>query len=171
MNVLEIVKAFDVFLEKYHVHLDLIVVGGAALNLLEVTSRVTYDIDSLQRLPEHVVRLAQEFAKINNLPIEWLNSGPEELAQHLPIQWKDRVQIIYKGLNLSISTLGRLELIMSKCWAYCDRERDLDDIIALKPTSVELDSIQNWLIPLDANPKWPDYVRYRIAILKKYCGI
>ena len=65
---------------------------------------------------------------------------------------------------------GRIELLMSKVFALCDRGVDLQDCIALAPTALELDAILPWLEHQDANPEWPEYVRGVVADLRRRLG-
>ncbi len=174
MDVLSVIQKFDQFLEENgHMTFEATIVGGAALTLLKLISRATNDVDILypKQLPSSIRNAAEAFAKENHLPLEWLNCGPAESATYLPKGWDQRLENVFQGKCLRLVTLGRIELLMTKCWAYCDRERDLPDIVALKPTSSELDKIEAWLKPLDANPDWPSYVVKIFLSLRKECGV
>ena len=169
MDIQDVALKFDQFLHDNDSSFHAVVIGGAALSLLKVISRVTNDIDVLEpkTLPKKVDQLAKEFAISHHLPPNWLNCGPADVMDYLPKGWQSRTQKIFDGKNLKLKTLGRQELLMTKCWAYCDRERDLDDIIALRPSKDELIKIREWLKPLDANPQWPEYVDKIVAKLEK----
>ncbi|MCB9228836.1 MAG: hypothetical protein H6618_04420 [Deltaproteobacteria bacterium] len=160
MNITAIIQAFDDFLGRQHQDFEGIIVGGAALNLLSITSRVTRDVDVMvpDSLPHQIAECAREFALQNNLPADWLNTGPADIVRYLPKNWQKRTQEIFKGKHLHLKTLGKKELLMTKCWAYCDRERDLNDILAMNPDKKDLEEITEWLKPLDANPDWPCFV-------------
>jgi hypothetical protein len=80
------------------------------------------------------------------------------VTDYLPELWLNRTKILFEGSALTLLTLGRLDLLMTKCWAYCDRSKDLEDILSLKPTVTELQVIEEWLKPLDGNPDWPSHV-------------
>lgn len=171
MDIKKTIEAFDDYLAARGESFDAVIVGGAALNLLEVTSRVTRDVDVLKpnSLLKNIRTHAQAFASEKNLPKDWLNTGPADLVSHLPNGWETRTRTVFSGQSLSLSTLGREELLMSKCWAYCDRERDLDDIVAMRPTKNEIQKITEWLKPLDTNPQWPEFVEDRMQRLAKKC--
>jgi hypothetical protein len=171
MNIPDIIEKFDRYLNEHHQNFSAIIVGGAALSLLRVTSRVTNDIDVLNPnvLPEKVGLLTKEFALQNNLPESWINCGPSDVSTFLPEGWMARTRKIFSGKNLELITLGHGDLILTKCWAYCDRQRDLEDIVAMSPTINELKAAREWLKPLDSHPGWPDYVDKAMSILEKSC--
>ena len=73
-----------------------------------------------------------------------------------------RRHTVYQGRFLQLKSLGKTELLMTKCWAYCDRERDIEDIIAMQPSERDLENVTRWLKPLDGNPDWSTYVEERM---------
>ena len=77
---------------------------------------------------------------------------------------------LYKGKALNLLTLGRMDLLCSKLYAYCDRQQDLADCLALKPNPRELGQCLPWLLQRDANPLWPDHVRVSLNQLKEVLG-
>ncbi len=171
MNIKEVIKNFDKFLHEHDESFSATIIGGAALTLLKVTSRTTHDVDILnpKTIPDKISQLSKEFAMKNNLPENWLNCGPADVVNYLPKDWEKHTRKVFEGESMELTTLGRKELIMTKCWAYCDRERDLDDIIALSPTKQELKETREWLKPLDANPGWPEYVDKAMTKLEQAC--
>ncbi len=66
---------------------------------------------------------------------------------------------------MKLRTLGRLDLLRTKLYAYCDRQQDLQDCLALKPTASELRSLYPWLRERDLNELWPDHVRRSLAAI------
>ena len=172
MNVSKIIAEFDSFLGTEHQEFEAVIVGGAALNLLGIVTRVTNDVDVIhpESLPDAIAHAASQFAKTKNIPEGWLNCGPRSIVEYLPVGWESRSVVVFRGKNLRLVSLGRQELLFSKCWAYCDRERDLDDILAIQPTPVELDAVVAWLKPLDANPGWPAFVEKMIGRLAQMAG-
>src|SRR5690606_2942500 len=98
------------------------------------------------------------------------NSGPSILLQHLPTDWRSRIQQLYVGQSLRLSTLGRVDLIRSKLWAMCDRMRDVEDLIALQPDEREIELAVAWVKPLDANPDWPVHVESMALALRRRLG-
>lgn len=109
-------EAFDAWLLARRLELEAVVVGGAALVLLGVIERQTRDVDILHpELSEGVVEAAREFASHFRgsgiaLSDDWLNNGPIQLAGVLPEGWKHRVQLVFTGKALRLTTLGRTDL-------------------------------------------------------------
>ncbi len=115
------------------------------------------------QLPDTIKEAASEFAgqlrqQGGILADDWLNNGPSLLADVLPERWRDRIQIAFSGQVLTLSTLGRMDLLRSKLFALCDRATDLPDCIALAPTPDEMEAILPWLERQDGNPDWPAHV-------------
>ncbi len=160
----ETLTQFDIFLAECGLVLDAIIIGGTALALLGVISRQTRDCDVLHpELPEVIKEAATAFAtqvrqQGEVLADDWLNNGPSLLADVLPDGWRGRIQIAFSGRALSLSTLGRMDLLRSKLFALCDRGTDLPDCLALAPSQEELEVILPWLEQQDANPDWPAHV-------------
>jgi hypothetical protein len=170
------IEAFDAYLAARSLRLDAIVVGGSALALLGVTDRQTRDFDILHpELPEHIAAAARAFAaQLRGDGVEladtWLNNGPMQLAEVLPDGWRLRVQLAFAGAALTLTTLGRADLLKTKLFALCDRGIDLADCIALAPTVEELVDAEPWLATQDANPSWPDHVRATLEDLRGRLG-
>lgn len=157
------IEAFDTWLAARSLRLDAIVVGGSALALLGVTNRPTRDFDILHpELPNEIEAAARAFAahlREDGVEIadDWLNNGPMQLTDVLPSGWRLRVRAVFSGTALTLTTLGRADLLKTKLFALCDRGTDLADCIALAPTIEELEEAEP-LAEQDANPMWPDHV-------------
>jgi len=170
------IEAFDAWLPTRSLRLDAIVVGGSALALLGVTDRQTRDFDILHpELPEEITKAARDFAvhlrsEGIELTEEWLNNGPMQLAEVRPDGWRLRVQTAFTGASLTLTTLGRADLLKTKLFALCDRGTDLADCIAMAPSTIELESAEPWLSGQDANPMWPDHVRATLDDLRRRLG-
>jgi len=129
----------------------------------------------LPELPPAIASAARDFAKAQrqagvDLRGDWLNNGPMQLGDVLPAGWRARVQRIFEGQALALSTLGRSDLLKSKLFALCDRGTDLPDCIALAPTAEELAECAPWLEEQDGNELWPAHVRATIADLAQKLG-
>jgi hypothetical protein len=176
MKPAETIALFDAFLAERALVLEAVVIGGAALGLLGVVSRQTRDCDILHpALPQAVRDAAREFAAARRrsgavLVDDWLNNGPASLANDLPNGWQRRLQPVFSGRALTLLTLGRLDLLMSKLFALCDRGLDLLDCVALAPTEQDLSEIMPWLVERDANPGWPAHVEETITDLRRRMG-
>lgn len=156
MKPKETIASFDAFLVEQGLTLEAIVIGGAALSLLGVVSRQTHDCDVLHpELPQTIVDAAREFAGFRRrnddlLADDWLNNGPSSLTDVLPSGWMERSQTVFSGTAIILHCLGRIDLLMSKLFALCDRGIDLQDCIALAPTAGELNEVMPWLELQDA---------------------
>lgn len=173
MRPRETLEHFDHFLARLGLSLDAVVLGGAALALLGVVSRPTRDCDVLHpELPIAIRDAARAFAIERRalgdaLDDDWLNDAPSSLGRVLPDGWLTRVQEVFRGRAIVLRSLGRVELLMSKLFALCDRSIDLQDCIALAPTVEELREILPWLVQQDANPEWPTHVQATISDLQQ----
>jgi len=176
MDPTQTLAAFDRFLARNELRFEAIVIGGAALALLGITTRQTRDCDVLDPLlPEDIARAAREFASQqraagNELADDWFNNGPRDLVNVLPRGWSERSVELLMGDGLVLRTLGREDLLLTKLFALCDRALDLADCLALKPTSAELAGLLPWVERQDANPDWPSHVRGTLADLARRLG-
>jgi len=90
----DIIALFDRYLEAHGLHFEAVVIGGAALNLLGVVSRLTKDCDILfPEIPEEIANASKTFAlevrrNGGDLGDEWLNNGPASLQTQLPPGWE-----------------------------------------------------------------------------------
>jgi hypothetical protein len=171
----EVIVAFDEYLGAKGLSFSGTIIGGAALIVMEVLDRVTQDIDCLDpKIPDEIKKASVEFAeeRADDLALKenWLNNGPASLKLDLPKSWRRQVVRIYEGKNLSLYTLGRLDLLRSKLFAYCDRQQDLEDCEALRPTLDELQTCLPWLVERDANPMWPAHVKTSLHRLAEKLG-
>lgn len=164
MKIKDTIRGFDAYLADRGLRFEAIVIGGVALGLLEVISRETRDCDVLEpAIPAPVAHAAREFAADRRaagevLTDDWLNDGPSQLADVLPSGWRERTIALFEGTAIRFRGLGRIELLMSKVFALCDRGLDIADCIALAPTPAELAEIEPWLTSQDGNPDWPEHV-------------
>jgi hypothetical protein len=170
------IEAFDRYLRGLGLRFEGVVVGGSALGLMGVILRPTRDFDILApELPPAIASAARDFAKAQrqagvDLLDDWFNNGPIQLGDVLPVGWRERLQRIFEGQALVLSTLGRPDLLKSKLFALCDRGTDLADCIALAPTAEELAAGEPWLAVQDGNELWPAHVRATVADLARRLG-
>jgi len=163
-----ILPDFELFLANKGLSFEAVIIGGAAMQLMGLTERVTKDCDVLSpKIPSDLKEASKEFASQHGLSEEWLNNGPETLIRDLPSGWEQALTPLYEGKNLKLFTLGRLDFIRSKLFAFVDRGIDLQDLIKLKPTMAEIDELREWLSERDGNPDWPKYVEIRLNELIK----
>lgn len=159
MEIREKIELFDKYLGKRRLRFEAIVIGGAALNIMRVISRETKDVDLISpKIPEEIKIASIDFAKTHPElgldPEAWMNNGPESILTNLPQGWDLDLQEIYKGQSLHLLTLGRLNLLRTKLYAYADRDIDFNDCVAMKPTKEEIDICKEWVLAGDTNPLW-----------------
>ncbi len=170
------IEAFDRYLAGLALRFDGVIIGGSALVLMGVVSRLTKDLDVLvPALPEVIANAARDFAKQQrqegkDLVDDWLNNGPAQLGDVLPAGWRERVAPLFKGEALTFSVLGRSDLLKSKLFALADRSLDIEDCLALKPTAEELAECLPWLEQQDGNEMWPKHVQDTLSALARRLG-
>ena len=95
---------------------------------------------------------------------------PGSLVRDLPAGWEKRRVPLFKGKSLKLRTLGRIDLLRAKIFAFCDRQQDFGDCVALKPTAKELRIIYPWLKERDLNELWPKHARTSLLAIAKELG-
>jgi hypothetical protein len=147
---------------------ELLVCGGSALNILGLIERSTRDVDVLayvkrggkgeiliikaDPLKPELSAAATKIARDFNLPDKWLNAEPASAVDlGLPHGIMERVITRRFGQNLTIHFLGRYDQIHFKLYAAVDQGagKHLDDLLALKPTSDEIEQAARWSMTHD----------------------
>jgi hypothetical protein len=157
----------------------IIIVGGAALNLLAVVSRATRDVDIVafaarragswrptqapSELPRSLGLAVSAVARDFNLVPTWMNTGPRMQWRYgLPRGFAGRVRWRrYGGLHVGLA--GRTDLIALKLFAATDADgpaagRHTRDLLALAPTDAELARAARWVKKQDAGALFPRHV-------------
>jgi hypothetical protein len=148
--------------------LEILICGGSALNVLGLVQRATEDVDVLayvrrdkggkvslvkaEPLTDELVAAAKKVARDFNLPEKWLNPGPASAVDlGLPDGLMERVITRKYGKKLIAHYLGRYDQIHFKLYASVDQGagKHLDDLLALKPTSDELENAARWTMTHD----------------------
>jgi hypothetical protein len=184
-------KAVGELLEAEGERIGIVVLGGAALNLLGVVRRATHDVDlvafgtpphgtepaSLRRadeLPKALAEAASRVARDLGLAPDWLNAAPaSQWDTRFPPGMGDRIEWRkYGGLDLGIVHIKDLTFF-KLCAAADDVGPDsvhLQDLIALHPSPKELDDAAVWVRSQDPSPAFAQsldgvltYVRQRLA--------
>lgn len=153
----------------------IVVLGGAALNLLGIVQRPTSDVDILafarpepgrpqqlrqppEPMPEALRRAIREVARDMRLEEDWLNIGPAlQWRAGLPPGLADRVHWRqYDALNVGL--VDRYDLIFFKLFAAADSPGSHSvhyrDLLALGPTADELEAAAEWVRTQDAAPEF-----------------
>jgi hypothetical protein len=149
---------------------ELLVCGGSALNVLGLVRRATKDVDILAyierndkgetflikaaSLTPELVMAAKKVARDFNLPDDWLNTGPASAVDlGLPNGFMDRVTTKVFGNKLTVHFLGHYDQIHFKLYAAVDQGagKHFDDLLALKPTSEEIEQAARWSVTHDVS--------------------
>ena len=176
IDIEDTIRAFDLYLAKLNLSFSGVAVGGAALNLLGIVTRLTKDCDILDPdIPDALLKHAAAFAAAQRqigktIGDDWFNNGPKSLKRTLPKGWEMRLQALFNGKALKLLTLHRTDLLKTKLFAYCDRDVDREDCMALRPTEKELDEAFEWVKDQDANSQWASHVTAQFGRLKKELG-
>ncbi len=135
--------------------------------MMGVISRETRDLDVITPdIDPVLLSAAQVIAAKLGLDREWLNNGPSGFIKDLESYWELRTQVIFEGSFLVVKSLGRRDLLATKLQGLCDRdENDLEDILFLKPTVQEIESLRTWLLQRDASVYWPERVDSQLSKL------
>lgn len=164
---------------------ELVVVGGAALNVLGVCIRPTKDVDVLavvdaqaedggsvllkhKPLPESIQAAAQTVADALGLDPGWLNAGPADLLDcGLPAGFEGRLAPRRYGTHLTIHLPTRFDLICLKVYAAADVGvgRHTEDLRALEPTCDELLAGARWARTQDPSEGFKDML---VALLNYF---
>lgn len=170
----------------------IVIIGGAALNLLQIVERVTQDVDILafgasskdgsartiveppHPIPEALRKAIERVAIDLDLMPAWLNTGPAlQWRQGLPPHLEQRVTWRRYGA-LDVGLVSRYDLIFFKLYASADSahssSRHVQDLLALRPSDTELDDAMQWVREQDVSPSFHHvldkviaYVHERIA--------
>ncbi len=155
--------------ERFHI----VVIGGAAVNLLGFVSRATTDVDILAfgrsdasgsirlvppdtPLPQILLDASKTVATDLNLDPNWLNTGPaSQWKSGLPPGLETRVHWMeYSGLVVGL--VDRYDLIFFKLYAAVDdvgpKSVHFQDLLALTPTDEELAAAAGWVRGQDPSP-------------------
>ena len=149
--------------------IEMVVCGGAALNILGFVSRPTEDVDVIAfvkqnkelikarpLLPE-LVEAAKRVREDFNLTDNWLNAGPADVMDlGLPDGLMNRVETRKYGKALTIHFLSRYDQIYFKLYAVIDQGygRHYDDLMELNPTANELESAARWSMTHDTSEEF-----------------
>jgi hypothetical protein len=146
---------------------ELVVCGGAALNVMGFVKRTTRDVDVLamvkragnaicieriETLPQYLLEAIKDIAGVLGLPDTWLNTGPKDLVRFgLPEGIETRLITKEYGKRLIIYYVGRTDQIYFKLFAAADQGpgRHLNDLVGLNPTIIEIESAARWAVIQD----------------------
>lgn len=144
--------------------ISLVVCGGTALAALGLVLRTTKDVDVLGVMEKGTIRkigafpvwlseAAMKVARDFNLPVDWLNLGPEsQLETGLPEGLPARLQKRVYGKRLTIYFISRIDQIFFKLFASLDRGGyHGEDLFKLNPSESELLAACHWVLSQDVS--------------------
>lgn len=138
--------------------LTLGICGGAALAITGLIPRTTKDIDLLfpLNLPKEFFEARTIVAKECGLSEEWINLGPKDLTiMGLPNGLEERAIRKTYGKSLETLVIARIDQIFFKVYASADRAGyHVQDLLALKPTDMELKQAVSWCTTHDASEEF-----------------
>lgn len=161
---------------------DLVIIGGAGLQVLGIIDRATKDVDvlatfddvlrSADPLPPPVVEAAARVAALLELPDDWLNPGPTSLLQWgLPDGFTDPLTS-KRYAALTAHFASRLDQICFKLFAFADLGggRHEMDLRSLQPTADELAFAAPWVRTQDPSPAFDSMLAKALAYLEQHDG-
>jgi hypothetical protein len=150
---------------------EMVVCGGAALNVLGYVRRTTKDVDVIALVEKDegsislvkagpfsplIKQAADKVQKDFNFPENWLNPGPASVMDFgLPKGLMERTETRFYGKGLIIHYLGRHDQIHFKLYAAVDQGgKHFDDLLVLKPSSRELEDAALWSMTQDPSEEF-----------------
>jgi hypothetical protein len=165
----DIERALDALgelLAAERVEIGIVVLGGAALNLLGILERTTRDVDVLaltssvsenglplltppEPLPQPLKRAMERVARDFRLPKDWVDTTMGlQLQTGLPPGLERRIHWRRYGALL-VGLVDRYDLIFFKLYAAADsggpESVHYQDLLTLHPSSEELDEAAAWV--------------------------
>ena len=155
-----VLSALGEQLEAVDFEFGIVLVGGAALSLSSFVTRATNDVDVIaiahgrhtqisppDKLPELFVAAVARVARDFGLDPNWLNT---DVAK----QWR---------VGLPDGFAGRVNWLFAASDNPGSDNRHYRDLLALRPTTSELQAAASWVVTQDASPAWPSEVARVLA--------
>lgn len=159
LNIKGALELLNFYLQKKNQTRAFTICGGASLYLQGITTRTTRDIDMVgEDMDQILTEAALLVAKDLGLKPKWLNTEPKSLARDMKPGWKDRVFLIHEDSHLKVFSISRSDMIFAKFYAYCDRQKDIEDLISMKVSPEEITDASNYTKTKDGHPLWPKHV-------------
>lgn len=173
-------------LYDYTAPVSLVVCGGSALNVLNIASRTTRDVDVLatvevtadgirlrhdRPLPKEFRNVVAEVGRDLGLEEDWLNMGPKDVLEvyGAPRGMTERWERREYGPSLTVYFVSRLDQVHLKLLAAADPKaepRHLEDLVdRIKPTTEEVRTALAWLLDRKTSPSFRGNVRRAVEAL------
>ncbi|GAB4419585.1 MAG: hypothetical protein OHK0056_29780 [Bacteriovoracaceae bacterium] len=166
MNIKNALNLLDKELKIIDEKREITICGCASLNLQKYTDRATQDVDVISpKIDLTFQKAVSVVAIILNTNLDWLNDNAYSVSEILLPDWEKRLDLIYKGQNLSVFSISRIDLITSKLDAMANRDRDLFDLVSMRPNDQELETASThlkFLQDTDGYSKWLDRCVFKI---------
>ncbi len=160
----------------------IVVLGGAAMNLLGIVDRPTIDVDVLARadstgsisppdpLPGALQRAIAAVARDQGLLQHWMNTTvADQWRFGLPPGLADRIEWRSYGA-LRVGIVGRRDLVCFKLYASADQTGPdnvhVRDLVALEPTDEELERAAEWVREQDSSAQFHEVVGKVVAYVQ-----
>ncbi len=166
--------------------IGIVVIGGAALNLLGIVSRPTVDVNVVafgdpdhlteppEPLPAALTRAVRDVAVRFSMPTDWLNAMAA-------LQWKQgfppgfAARIVWRQYaGLAVGLASREDLIFFKLYAAADHasttSNHFKDLLALEPTRRELNVAADWVRTQDPSPGFADLLNAALRHARSRIG-
>jgi hypothetical protein len=158
---------------------EIAIIGGSALLLSGLSTRVTHDVDVVAvvaerrlldpaELPSAVLDAATEVAVDLNLDPAWINTGPSDLLRFgLPSGFLERAERFNFGA-LKVHVADRFDQIHFKLYAAADqgpRSKHTSDLRLLDPSREDLRMAAEWAQTHDPSPGFAESVQAVISYL------
>ena len=160
-----------------HLAADIAIIGGSALLLRDLSSRVTRDVGVVafvdgsdlidaKDLPTQFLDAIRDVAADLDLDPDWINTGPAGLLEFgLPDGFLERCETIRFG-GLTVRVADRFDQIHFKLYASADqgpRSKHVTDLEILHPSKDELHTAGQWCRTHDPSPGFAESV---LAVIK-----
>ncbi|HEY5087715.1 MAG TPA: hypothetical protein VII66_10195 [Gemmatimonadaceae bacterium] len=173
-------QALGEILSARQQEIAIVLIGGAALNLLGFVQRPTRDVDILAfgaapgafpplpiiepptPMPASLIDGIRLVAGELRLTADWLNTGPAlQWKQGLPPGLEARVHWRRYGA-LTVGLVDRYDLIFFKLYAAADatgpQSRHYQDLFRLNPNRTEIEAAVRWVTEQDPTPSFAEVV-------------
>ena len=151
---------------------EMILIGGGAgmLSGLLPDGRQTVDLDVMEVTPPEILDLccyhAPSVAEELGISPRWFDATPHTIRHTMLDGWRERTVSVGRFGPLEVRAIARIDLISLKLIA--GRERDLDDLGALRVTAEEARFVIGALPQILERGANPDSVEAAIALARDF---